>query len=516
MTVDKRINYEMQGGSKPARNYLGKQKTVSNVPVKWKSGPDHPETELAYITKAEKDLLVKKDLHGSLKNGPNTGPDGIMSLNDQGDYTRDRSPAGKAPGVGGGHSNYMNQQIQQAHDAKMKSILTGQQNIGQTVQTGPRTRQYSNLPEIMTMPDGTTKYIGSAYKSYGQPSFFGNLFSRGAPGYRGIKGLPAWGDPMKNYQLRGIKNPITGQITPNEEGEMGYYTDKEDFAETRDAFPNFGILGILKQLFGGKKQPKDMSEFNKLSLTAPADQKVYIPKGGDVPMARMDPWSTPITKEAITGYNDMIPGQETNFVNQNAPGPWNDFNRPATNLNTIDTGYNDMIPGQETKFVNQDAPGPWNDFNRPAPANITDLQTNMDWMGGMDNTPSDLAAEYERLGLADHGDGMSFSDFILEKGNVPNNVGVTSLNNNLENMIIPVGMNEQQKEKALKEMEWGVAPETVYPKLQSLDDTKWWGGKEDTKIRPNEFIEYWEKQTGQTLSDDQKRRIFKAGGEEFA
>jgi hypothetical protein len=29
MTVDKRINYEMQGDEKPARNYLGKQKTVT-------------------------------------------------------------------------------------------------------------------------------------------------------------------------------------------------------------------------------------------------------------------------------------------------------------------------------------------------------------------------------------------------------------------------------------------------------------------------------------------------------
>ena len=37
----------MQGGG---RNYLGKQKTVSNVPIKWQSGPDTPPTELAYIT----------------------------------------------------------------------------------------------------------------------------------------------------------------------------------------------------------------------------------------------------------------------------------------------------------------------------------------------------------------------------------------------------------------------------------------------------------------------------------
>jgi len=80
MAIDKRISYDVQGGVK---NYLGKQKEVT-APVKWKSSPDHPETELAYITKAEKDLLVKKDLHGSLNGGVNRGPSGIMSLNGYG------------------------------------------------------------------------------------------------------------------------------------------------------------------------------------------------------------------------------------------------------------------------------------------------------------------------------------------------------------------------------------------------------------------------------------------------
>ena len=75
-------NFVMQGGVK---NYLGKQKTVSDVPVKWQSGPDKPSTELAYITKAEKDLLLKEDIHGSLKEGPNEGPEGIISLDSQGD-----------------------------------------------------------------------------------------------------------------------------------------------------------------------------------------------------------------------------------------------------------------------------------------------------------------------------------------------------------------------------------------------------------------------------------------------
>ena len=86
-------NVAVQGGVK---NYLGKQKTVSDVPVKWQSNPDAPSTELAYITKAEKNLLLKKDIHGSLKDGPNTGPEGIMSLDSQGDKVKDRSGGKKA------------------------------------------------------------------------------------------------------------------------------------------------------------------------------------------------------------------------------------------------------------------------------------------------------------------------------------------------------------------------------------------------------------------------------------
>jgi hypothetical protein len=295
MAIDKKINYEMQGGKKPARNYLGKQKTVSNVPVKWKSGPDHPETELAYITKAEKDLLLKKDLHGSLKNGPNTGPDNIMSLNDQGDYTRDRSPGAYSSGPAGTGKDDSQQSLRNRamNEQHMKDMLTGQKAVGQTVETGPRTRQYSNLPEWMNVkqPDGSykRKHMASAYKSYGQPSFLGGLFSRGARGYRGIKGLPAWGDPMKNYSFE-------------EEGSEGpgYYTDMENFGEMRPAIPGFGIIGLLQSLGNKfKKPPPDMSQYNQLGLfgQVPEDfNRNRMIKGSEVPMARMDPWSKPITK----------------------------------------------------------------------------------------------------------------------------------------------------------------------------------------------------------------------------
>jgi len=246
MTIDKRMKYEMQGGTKPARNYLGAQKTVSGIPVKWKSGPDAPETELAYITKAEKDLLLKKNLHGSLKNGPNTGPDGIMSLDSQGDYTRDRSPQGRS------------RQGQAQHDAHMKSILTGQKNIGQTTKTGPKTRKYA-VPEYVKVkqPGGgyKNKYIGSGYKSYGTPSFWGNLFSRGAPGYRGIKGMPGIFGKKPGFETRGV---------PGQRG-FGYYSDDENFGDTRGAMP-FGIMGLIANAINKFKKPKDMTEFNKLGL----------------------------------------------------------------------------------------------------------------------------------------------------------------------------------------------------------------------------------------------------------
>jgi len=93
MAVDKKVNYDVQGGVK---NYLGKQKEVK-APLKWQSSPDHPTTELAYITEAEKNLLIKSDLHGSLKGGVNKGPSGIMSLNGYGS----KDAAGNEVGMSG-------------------------------------------------------------------------------------------------------------------------------------------------------------------------------------------------------------------------------------------------------------------------------------------------------------------------------------------------------------------------------------------------------------------------------
>jgi len=70
-------NFVMQGG---VRNYLGETEEVT-APKFWQSSKDSPPTELAYITEAEKGLLLDANLHGSLQNNkPNMGASGLLSF----------------------------------------------------------------------------------------------------------------------------------------------------------------------------------------------------------------------------------------------------------------------------------------------------------------------------------------------------------------------------------------------------------------------------------------------------
>ena len=62
------------------KNYLNKKVENVTAPREWQSGPDSPPTKLAYVTQPEIDLLVKANIHGSMKGKPNKGPKGIMSL----------------------------------------------------------------------------------------------------------------------------------------------------------------------------------------------------------------------------------------------------------------------------------------------------------------------------------------------------------------------------------------------------------------------------------------------------
>ena len=101
----------IQGG---VENYLGRQPEVQ-APRKWQSSPDKPPTELAYITEAEKDLIIKENIHGGLEDGPNMGPSGIMSLDSFGDIGGGQSGADYDSDPGGTKSNFFSASVMYAN-----------------------------------------------------------------------------------------------------------------------------------------------------------------------------------------------------------------------------------------------------------------------------------------------------------------------------------------------------------------------------------------------------------------
>lgn len=334
----KKIKPANQGGGP---NYLGKQETVT-VPKKWLSDPDHVVAELAYITPREQKILLDENIYGSLKGKPNKGPGGIMSLQgDLGGY--DASPGGPNSGGGSGSGGGGNRVGQvDKNKQRVQDILQGRVVTGQTAAKGPLTTRYGNTPEYVNVkqPDGTYKqtYVGSAYKSYGQPSFFQDLFSRGASGYRGIKGNPVFGNPTKNFQMK--DGPLG----------MGYYSDEEDFGEIRDKVP-FGLTGIIANMLEKFKKPpvdySNMSEFNKLQNI---DGQVIDPTGLEL-------------NKGMFGFP-----VNTNVTNQKPPA-----NIKGTNLNDFEIGN----PG---KYATADA---------LTEANMADYQTSLVdefTPGGIDRT----------------------------------------------------------------------------------------------------------------------------------
>jgi hypothetical protein len=268
MAIDKRISYDVQGGVK---NYLGKQKEVTapvkwksspdhpetelayTAPVKWKSSPDHPETELAYITKAEKDLLVKKDLHGSLNGGVNRGPSGIMSLNGFGSADPGQNVSGSQmsaaesgnfsgfSGTGGGGGPQLPPGVdrkpsQLAQDIRSAAIAAG---AGQRVNPGffdsrntvspaelARARTFNPAAFKATRGGGLMNlitgggFLGNIIRGLGQRFGLGKTYNQPTYDMSGLSGLPFGGTAaFQNLDIRDIfDRRRTDEEEDNEEG----------------------------------------------------------------------------------------------------------------------------------------------------------------------------------------------------------------------------------------------------------------------------------------------------------
>jgi len=263
MSVDKKINYDVQGG---IRNYLGKQKTISNVPLKWKSGPGHPKTELAYITQAEKDLLIKKDLHNSLKNGPNKGPGGIMSLNNDG--IGDLGGPGNVGGTGG-QTDTGDLGSETANDA---SLSAGNKSVGYGGGDGdPRTGG-----GVTT--GGFLGNIGTKVKDY---VLGGGLIGMGIRGLTGLFGGPTTKDTTAPDQrnMFNVSGPVVGPPAQREgegQGIMNLYqpnmlnvagevVDEVPVSQEKEDFnQRFRVANEFRQDKQGQLDPAILEMISKL------------------------------------------------------------------------------------------------------------------------------------------------------------------------------------------------------------------------------------------------------------
>lgn len=121
---------ELQGG---VYNFLGKQKTV-NAPIKWKSSKKHPVAFLAYITKEEMDILIQKNIYGSLKGKPNKGPFGLPSLQGSGSGS-EGAGTGDGPGTGAAEGTAQapgpNEGAEAAQAAANAAEVSGVAGLGQ-------------------------------------------------------------------------------------------------------------------------------------------------------------------------------------------------------------------------------------------------------------------------------------------------------------------------------------------------------------------------------------------------
>ena len=131
MAIDKslRQHYETQGGVK---NYLGKQKMVK-APKHWLSKPGHVKAKLAYITDEEEQILIDKNLYGSLRGRPNKGPAGLPSLQG-GDYGAGSGSSGGGGGQGGA-AEAREQAIAARHTPAPAPRVSPQQSMAMTGNT---------------------------------------------------------------------------------------------------------------------------------------------------------------------------------------------------------------------------------------------------------------------------------------------------------------------------------------------------------------------------------------------
>ena len=293
----------VQGG---VDNYLGKQPQVQ-APRKWQSSPNKPATELAYITEAEKNLIIKKNIHGGLEGGPNMGPSGIISLDSFGDVGGGGASGGDT-NAGGGAMEGRGFSGQNTNTTSDRDFDKQKANQRAALQIAERA-QANNFGYNERANIANTTY-GPLQKFTGQRGFFGNL----------LRGSNKYG-----YTDTYTDGPNAGEVKPGYGGRvfgglLGLLT----------GVPGVGSI-IGNQIDKFKSKPKDMTEFNKLGLGG------VNPATYDFdPNAQINQTLDPATLQGLSRFSNKSLG----IMNPNMITPSSKPDVIGFNEN-IDVGYDD-------------------------------------------------------------------------------------------------------------------------------------------------------------------------------
>ena len=332
MMQPKKKKFEMQGG---VRNYLGKQKEVK-APLNWQSSPDHPKTELAYITKKEKDLLVKKDLHGSLKGGVNRGPSGIMSLNGWGSY--DGPDTSKDTGMSG---------------AATSAAETGSKNVADIKEVqaymGPKGLPPGVMPK--EAEDYRNAFIAAGGGQRVNPGFFDsrNYVSPAELAAAKAYNPAAFAAGRKGSGLLGFLGGggILGALVRGLGQKLGFGKTYNEPTYDMSEFNTYGL--------GGSKNPNYYNDLgNELALNTIGSKKLVTPPGWTIQDEMVDVSNYDNAGITSTAPNFNVDDQ---FLNENPEvadmlGINRTYNTTPVNTNTYDDNINNWRNQNNINAIN--------------------------------------------------------------------------------------------------------------------------------------------------------------------
>ena len=281
-----------QGG---VLNYLGKQKIVK-APKHWQSSPESPKTELAYITDAEKSLLLEANLHGSLLDKPNIGPSNLLSFDGWGD-------AGDFQDFGGGNNNNNSggndnndwggdQEDDVAQMESSMNVHTDHSPTGWSGDSATDSWESDHQDSMLGTPDYQgTHFRGGTYATNDKPASWTIAYGNDAPKedvgrpditYYSPSGTML-GDHKSKYELNQIKyiqdtklDSVKAKLRKH-----GYDIPKDaNFAETK-AFINDLSNDELPDSYKDLKD-KNGNPLYKQSTIDKWEELGYIPEGGSM------------------------------------------------------------------------------------------------------------------------------------------------------------------------------------------------------------------------------------------